>query len=660
MGTFTIQDPAGKSYTIEGDSAEGAVAALKKHLGTDANPIGDDRAATVAGLRGIPLVGAYVDKGAAMLNAAAQPFTETGLSHADTYADRVAENEKTVKTATDRYEADHPIETGVGKTFVGAGALAPLGVTALGARAMGMAGEALLPSMLKGAASFGALNAGDAALRGESVGKGLATGALGGAAGPIAGRALTAAANGLVAGGSSVIGNFRARMNPEGYAQSQIARAVAESGQTPAAVGQAVQQANAEGQPFTLADSLGNSGQSMLATVARSPGEGRTAAVNFLDARQAGQGRRVSNTLSEGFNAPETAAQTEARLTAARGTAADAEYGAVRNDAAPVNVSNVVEHIDSQVSPFGVPHDRIAPDGITGRMLAYRRMLSGGDAALDGSATGGLNDFTAAQRVRSELADEIQSARQSGAGNKARLLGGVLRQLDASLENASQGFRQANANFSQASRDIGAVQTGRDAFMRGRTENTIPAFNALRPEAQTAFRSGYVDPAIAQTQGAAFGANKAQPLLNDAFRDEAAAIAPGNDLMQRRLTREQTMFETRARATGNSKTVENANDDAAFGIDPHLIGNIVTGNVHGAMGSILRAGYNALTGNTPEVRAAVGRMLLDRGVNPADLRAMTAQTIARIQFMQNMTRNVGRGAGNGLVIAGPSHRQQAN
>ena len=653
--TFTIQAPTGKSYTVDGDNAEGALAALKKHIG--GGSIGDDRAATVAGLRGIPLLGAYVDKGTAMLNAAAQPFMESGLSHADNYSDRVAENEKTIKSATDKYENDHPIETGIGKTFVGAGALAPLGATALGARAMGMAGEALLPSMLKGAGSFGALNAGDAALRGDSVGNGLVAGALGGAAGPIAGRAIEAGINGVRAAAAPIFANVKARVNPEGYAQSQVARAVSESGQTPAALGQAVADANAEGQPFTLADALGNSGQRMLSTVTRAPGEGRTAAVNFLDARQAGQGRRVSNALSEGFNAPETAAQTEGRLTTARDAQADTDYGAVRGDAAPVDVSNVVDHIDGLVSPFGVPHDRIAPDGITGRMLAYRRMLSGGDTNLDGSAARGLNDFSAAQRVRQELSDEIQQARQSGAGNKARLLGGVLRQLDTSLENSSNGFRQANANFSQASRDIDAVGQGRDAFNRGRTEDTIPAFNALRPQAQQAFRAGYVDPAIAQTQGAAGGANKARPLLNDAFQQEAATIAPGNPLMQRRLAREQTMFETRAQATGGSRTADNLADAESMGVDPHLVHSVITGNWHGAIGSALRAGHNALTGNTPAVRAAVGRMLLDRGVNPTNLQAAIGQTVQRIQFVQSMARGVGRGVGNGLVIAGPSHRQ---
>jgi len=137
-----------------------------------------------------------------------------------------------------------------------------------------------------------------------------------------------------------------------------------------------------------------------------------------------------------------------------------------------------------------------------------------------------------------DVSDLAQSAAQSGHGNKARLLRGVLRQLDQSLENASEGFLQAKRNFAQASRNIEAVQAGRQAATRGRTADVIPAYQALWPEAQAAFRSGYVDRLIAQTEGAAFGVNKARPFSNHAFGAEANAVAAGNELMQRRLGRE--------------------------------------------------------------------------------------------------------------------------
>lgn len=476
--------------------------------------------------------------------------------------------------------------------------------------------------------------------------KGAGTGLLLGGAIPVAG----AVAKGVTA---PIFANIRARANPEGFAESQFARIIHDSGQTPQQIGQVVQDANAAGLPFTPADAMGNAGQKALAAVVRGPGEGSTEAVRFLDTRQAGQGRRVTNQLSEGFDTRMTPAQLEARMTAARDAQADVDYGAVRHDAQPVNVSSVIDHIDQHVSPFGVPHDRVSPDGITGRMLAYRRMLAGDATELNGGSAGGLNEFSATQNVRSDLSDEIQRAVRAGENNKARLLGGVLRELDSSLENASPGFRQANADFRGASQDIGAIADGRTAATRGRTEDTIPAFNALRPRGQQAFRAGYADPLIANTQGAAVGANKARPLINDAFQDEAAVIAPRNARMQQNLAHENTMFETRARATGGSKTAENLADDAAMAVDPHLITNVLSGNWHGAVRNLLSAGHTAMTGNTPAVRAAIGRMLLDRGVNPANLQATIGQTVARIQFVQNLTRNLGRGASGALAVSRP-------
>jgi hypothetical protein len=157
------------------------------------------------------------------------------------------------------------------------------------------------------------------------------------------------------------------------------------------------------------------------------------------------------------------------------------------------------------------------------------------------------------------------------------------------LGNASEGFLQANRNFAQASRDIEAVQTGRQAATRGRSEDVISAYQALRSESQAAFRSGYVDPLIAQAQGAVIGVNKARPLTSDAFRAEAEAMGPGNDLLQRRLTRENTMFATRNQALGGSRTADNL-AKRAMGIDPTLalgvIGNLLHGNPVAALHSL--------------------------------------------------------------------------
>jgi hypothetical protein len=481
--------------------------------------------------------------------------------------------------------------------------------------------------------------------RSANAGQGALIGGLLGGALPIAGTV----ARGTVA---PFISNIAARINPQGYAEKQVARAIIESGRPTNEIAQDVLNAANEGQGvYNVADAMGNSGQRMLSTVARAPGEGRTAVVNALEGRQGTQGRRVSNTLAEGFNAPETAAQTEARLTAARSADADAAYGAVRNDARPVDLTNAIAHADETLSPgvnqIARPQSNIANDSAESALQHFRDRLTDGRSML--------TDFAAIQRVRGDLSDTIQSADRSGAGNKARLLRGLLRQIDTAMENASAGHLAANRNFAQASRDIEAVQTGRDAAMRGRTEDTIPRYQALSPQGQEAFRSGYVDPLIAQTQGAAFGVNKARPLLNDAFAAEADAMAPGNPLMQRRIGREQAMFETRNQALGGSKTADNLADADALGIDPSVVGHIISGNYGGAVRSLIHAGSNAITGNTPAVREAVANILLQHGagVTPASLDQMIGETVRKIQFVQELARNGAR-VGAGAVAVAPA------
>src|SRR4029077_17406315 len=125
-----------------------------------------------------------------------------------------------------------------------------------------------------------------------------------------------AAAKGVV---SPFLSKIIAQINPEGLARRQVARAIVESGEAPDEIARALQRAQVQGQGhFTVADALGNAGQRMLSTVARAPGEGRTSVANFLENRQAGQGRRIIHALAEEFDAPETAAQVECRLTQTR------------------------------------------------------------------------------------------------------------------------------------------------------------------------------------------------------------------------------------------------------------------------------------------------------------------------------------------------------
>lgn len=587
---------------------------------------------------GVPIIGGLLNKADAATNATLSPIVEPFLTpsdndisrHGETWSERYAKSLAIQDQGDAKFASQHPIVDTGAKLAGGVASMVP--AVAAAPALFGATGTFAARTGL-GGLSNAVVGGADSAIRNGDPIPGALVGGLFGAAAPTAEAAL-----------SPFVSSIMARINPTGAAERQVARAVSESGRPTADIAGDVTQAANEGQgAFTLADALGNSGQRMLSTVARAPGQGRTDVVNALEQRQAGQGRRISNALAEGFDAPETAAQTEARMTAARGARADTEYGAVRNDAAPVDVTRAIAHIDEMLGPgadqmLAHPGSATPNDTVESVLQGFRNRL----------ARVNPDDFASVQRIRGDLSDTIQSAVRAGAGNKARLLGGAMRQLDAALENASPGFRQANANFSQASRDIEAIGTGRDAFQRGRTADTIPAFNALRPEAQAAFRSGYVDPAIAQTQGAAFGVNKARPLINDAFQDEAAVMAPGNDLMQRRIGREQTMFTTRNQALGGSRTADNLADHEALGVNPTTVMHVATGHWTAAIGSMLHAGVRGATGNTPAVRKAVADILLQNGatLDATALNAMVTRTIGQLQFIQQLARS---GAGAAAV-----------
>ncbi len=548
----------------------------------------------------------------------------------------MAENEKTIKVGTDAFEKTHPIGTTVGKLAIGGASMAPL-IEAAPALWGADATAGLGARIGMGAASNAALGAGDAAVRGNDPVAGAVTGGLIGGAAPVAESAL-----------SPFVSNIMARVNPEGYANRQVARAISESGRPIGDITGDVSQAAAEGQPqYIVADAMGLPGQRMLSTVTRDTGEGRTAAADALNSRQSGQSGRIVDSLEQGFGSRMTPAALEDAMTASRDANADAEYGAVRNDAGPVNVTPVLDHIDSILGPaqdqqLANVGSALPNDSVESALLGLRGRISRSNP----------DDFAGVQRIRGDLADTIDSAVRSGANNKARLLGGVKRQLDSALEDASSGFKQANANFSEATRDIGAIDQGTQAFSRGRTGDILGDFNSLQPRGQQAFRTGFIDSAIQKVTGAADGVNKARPFLNDRFRELADATAPGNDLMQRQLGREQTMFETRNQALGGSRTADNLADAEAMGVNPTTVMHVATGNWTGAIGGILHAGVNKVTGNTPAVRAAVAKILLQNGANlnaPA-LNAMVTKTIGQIQFLQQLARS-GAGAAATTVNA---------
>lgn len=165
--------------------------------------------------------------------------------------------------------------------------------------------------------------------------------------------------------------------------------------------------------------------------------------------------RRLASALAEGFDSPQTAAQTEARLIAQRGADADEAYGAVRQNAGRTDVVPTLNNLDRNIGTGPGQALQAPNDSVEAVLRPFRERL----------ARVNPDDFEAVQRIRGDMADTAQNAMQQGYGNRARLVGQAVRELDAAMENASSGYRAANAQFAQASRDIEAIGQGRAAAL---------------------------------------------------------------------------------------------------------------------------------------------------------------------------------------------------
>ncbi|KRQ11942.1 hypothetical protein AOQ73_05915 [Bradyrhizobium pachyrhizi] len=681
MATFELTGPDGGVYHVDAPDEKAALSAFSAFNGgkSAAPPPDKYQQAAIDEAKSNPAIdqgagftrrlahGATLGADSTVLAAAATPFEMIkhgtfspveGYNYAKAREDRIMD-ESRAKTGMLGSAAEM-----LGGAVTGGG-LANAGVTA----ARALAPEAgLVARSLASAADAGGLGAISGFNEGNGITERLTNAAKGAGTGALVGGLVPGAlaiGKGVTA---PIFANIRARANPEGYAASQVARAVTESGQTPQQLGRAVEDANAAGQPFTLADALGNPGQRMLSTVTRAPGEGRTEAVRFLNERQAGQADRVGDIIDTGLGAGGSARQTVDQLTAQARRESAPLYRDALNQR-PVWNDRMQEFFDDPITARGLREgvnvQRLESLANGNRFDPHDYAITSFNEAGD-PVISGVPNMRTINLIKKGWDNILEGYRDPTTGRLAldehgRALDRVRRAFLSEVDSLNPTYAQARAAYGGPAQVREAVGIGADAAKRGRAVDNLDRFDALPDAAQQGFRHGYADTRLTAIERAPQGTNVVRPLTSQKAQDELGALSlhqgpvqPGQAApMQQLLNREQTMFETRAQALGNSKTAENLADDAAMAVDPHLVSNIITGNWHGALRNVLAAGHTAMTGNTPAVRAAVGRMLLDQGVNPANLQAAIGDTVARIRFIQNISRNLGRGAAGALAVSRP-------
>lgn len=480
-----------------------------------------------------------------------------------------------------------------------------------GAPLLNVAGRSAVDGLALGAAhGFGA---------GEDLTSRATGGLIGGVAGGTLGFAAPYAVAGVQAAAKPLINPIMSRMRTGPFANQAIGEGMKRSGMTADDIADALARSQADDQGmFNVADSMGHSGQRMLSTVVRNPNSMRQTVVDTLTDRQMGQGDRLVRALSEGFAAPDTAAQRHASLAATRDATAKVNYAAARQGAGAVNLNSTIGNIDALMKRNPILGESALTKTEIGSRLARLRS----QMAAKGEQ---LVDFDTVLNLKQDLGAAMENLRKAGK-SVPHELSAVYGELDLALEGASKGYRLANDTFRAQSGTIDAVDLGTSATSgRTRAADNIPRFQGMTPDDQSAFRSGYADPMIARVEASSVSptTNRARPLMTEKTGQEFPAFAaPGKgDQLGRRIAREQRMFETANTALGGSKTADNLADAAEMSkFDPGVMMNLFSGRPVAAAVDAVAKLANEAKGMPPTVMDRIAKTLLE--TNPDVARQM--------------------------------------
>lgn len=549
------------------------------------------------------------------------------FDYSGSFGDRYTAGRDRARLKLDTARAEHPYAT-LGGELVGG---ITTGITAMprtvGNSTLGTMGRTSGVGAFEGGV-YGAGNAdGEDVVENAALGAGLG-GAIGVSAQPViqGARALGRTASTPLAGAFNAM---TGRASPT-RANAIAERAVSRSGMSIDDIQRQAVEAGRVGQPMVLADILGAPGQGAMSGVARTPGAAQRELVDFLESRQLNAGDRMSSALSEGLGASDTAAQRQAALTAERSAAADINYNAAREGAGPVDVRGALGVIDDRLGQTSeAAGTGFQGDGIDSAFAQFRNRLAADRVPSDIDAME-LSDFSRVMGVKQDLGDAIESAQRAGQGNKARELGMIQRELDAALEAASPGYRQANDQFAAQSRTIEAVDQGSNSARPSvRAADSIDTFSAMNPDQQSAFRAGLGDSLIGKVENQAPGANVALPLMRDRTASLLDEVAVDPAKLRAQIGRENTMAQTRQAATGGSQTANNlANMDDVQAVDVGMLANLMRGQFGQAAQQGAQKVSNVATNQTEGTNQLLARILMSENPQEA-LAPMLAQEMRR-------------------------------
>jgi len=469
MPVFEITAPDGKAYEIEGPDAQGALAALQKHLGASAPaqqpapaaaapaqaydamgvPTGAEPAAPVQASMSygdqMSRIGGVLDKGVRMAaNGMTFGLADRFAGGMDALTGRAPSYDAGVRAQRAETEAVRAANPGAAAVAEAAGGLASgAGLVKSGVTLAGRVGSGLLPRVLgygaEGAAYGGVHGAGGTYSDRigdyiENAKKGATTGALIGGALPVAGST----AGALYRSGAAFLGP---RVEGASRGASALLRGAAQADE-------AGLRALSEMGPDAM---LVDAGPAMLGLgqgAGTGTGTGRTALVNALRERDARTGQRLAEALDTNLGPAPIPSRVEANLSGSRALVGQ-EYEQFLANARPADMRQLGQQLDAIVEVERGPAQRAARQ--------VRDMLGG---ALHQSEPAVL--LNTRQAIDGMIAGEVDP-------NTIRVLTQARAAVDDGLAQAVPGIKAVDAQIAELSRQSTALQRGSQVLDTGKT-----------------------------------------------------------------------------------------------------------------------------------------------------------------------------------------------
>lgn len=646
----------GGPKTAQPAAAGTGAAAPPDAIATPGAPI-DHGAATsaMAGfLNGVPIAGPTLLGGAQKAGAAI-----AALRDGKPYADELAK----VQADTGATTGAHPWANTAGSVGGAVVGMAP--AVAAAPEAFGVAGGNMLTRMGAGALSNAAIGGADATARGDNVLMGAGFGAAGGLLAPPVGKFIGNTVGATLGGGNSLL---NAAMNKITTGSSTgipgISKPAAEF---------ALRGLNADG-PQEAADALARLGP--LATLGDT-GPGMRGVMQAMTKPSSPEGSLVSKTLTDRANGagdrigaaldnnlgPYQDAQTATDALNSQRAALTHDYAQVHANAPPVDVSSVVQQIDSRLGT-ATGAQRKALQGIRNELVATPASVEPETGATTPETY--VTSSRQLQNVRQDLDGVINygtpglGVEQGAVVRNQASLQDVRRSLDGALKSQVPGLTGLDGQSASLARQSEAIQGGAKVFGgAGPSPETLAAQRAgMSPEEQAAQNLGArasVDRMFGRgTQRSVVGLNKLIPEAAGDAGYNAQNIAtmygePQANALSDVLSRERAFDATAADVIGKSNT--NRLGAAGKLADDTQPGSLNLGNAN-PLGLVLQAGKSLVA--DPLMKIIMANPNASRNLEVA--RMMTAQGADAQTVLSQLTKLNGQmrgatGLGNALTGA---------